>query len=245
MREAVITQSQIDEFLRKLQADGKSQREIAEYRRNLAQLYQTAEINDHVLTREVLAEWKRQLLARGITAGTVTNRVVKINHFLRYLDLEDLCFQNGGRRNLTGMRFGNLIAIEPLKERASDRSIFWKCRCMSCGKEKAIPANQLRKGVQISCGCNRAKRLQETNGYIEGTCLKNVFSDKLSKNNTSGYKGVFLKRGRWAASIQYKKKNYYLGSYDRLEDAVEIRKRAESLVRDDAGKLLEKLKETC
>lgn len=139
------------------------------------------------------------------------------------------------------MRFGNLIAIEPVKGKYVGRSICWKCRCMLCGKEKDIPVNQLRKGVQISCGCYRANRLQKTNGYIDGTSLKNVFSDKVSKNNTSGYKGVFKKRGKWAACIQYKKKNHYLGSYDRLEDAVAARKEAENWVREDAEKLREQL----
>ena len=244
MEYPVIKKEQIDGFLKKLQSDGKSGRDIAEYRRNLERLYNTAEQNGGTLTKDVLSEWKNQQVQQGLAPGTVTNRVVKINHFLRYLGMEELCFPNGGRQNLAGMKFGSLIATEPLKERGPDRSVLWKCRCTNCGKEKAIPANQLKKGVQISCGCYRAKRLQETNGYIEGTCLKNVFSDKISSNNTSGYKGVFLKRGRWAASIQYKKKKYYLGAYDRLEDAISARKEAENRIRDDAGKLLEKLQET-
>ena len=113
-----------------------------------------------------------------------------------------------------------------------------------CGQEKDIPANQLIKGVHTSCGCNRRNRLQDTNGYIEGTCLKSVFSNKLSKNNTSGYKGVFKKRGKWAAQIQYKGKSYYLGSYDTFENAVVARKTAEKWVREDAEKLVKKWKGT-
>lgn len=244
MEQSVITQQQIEEFLKWLQTQGKSYDVIAEYNRNLTRLYQIAEKFDYRLDREVLRAWKAEQLGQGIAPGTVTNRVVKINHFLRYLNLDALCFPRGGRQNLAGMRFGNLIAIEPVKEKYADRSICWKCRCMLCGKEKEIPVNQLKKGVQVSCGCYRANRLQKTNGYIEGTSLKNVFSDKVSRNNTSGYKGVFRKRGRWAACIQYKKKNYYLGSYDRLEDAVEARKAAENQVREDAEKLLEKIKES-
>lgn len=244
MNQPVLTRNQIDGFLTKLQSDGKHQREIAEYRRNLERLYEAAEKKGGILDKAVLAEWKHQQVQQGIAPGTVTNRTVKINQFLRYLHLEELCFQRGGRKDLTGRKFGNLVAIEPLKDACVERSICWKCRCMLCGKEKAIPANQLLKGVQVSCGCYRASRLQQTNGYIEGTSLKNVFSDKLSRNNTSGYKGVFRKRGRWAACIQYKKKTHYLGSFDRLEDAIEARKEAENRVREDAEKLLEKLKET-
>lgn len=244
MNVSVITRQNIDDFLEKLQNDGKSARVIAEYRRNLNSLYQTAQKNNNILSLDVLAEWKTTQMNQGLAPGTVTNRVVKINHFLRYAAMDELCFPKGGKQDLTGKRFGNLLAIEPLDERTADRSIYWKCRCISCGKEKAIPANQLKKGVQISCGCNRANRLQKTNGYVEGTCLKKVFSDKVNKNNTSGYKGVFQKRGKWAASIQYKKKTYYLGSYDCLEDAVAARKEAENQVRDDAEKLLEQRMET-
>ena len=243
MSQPMITKQIIEEYLNRLQMDGKSCDIIAEYRRNLDQLYQESEKNNHVLNRSVLEEWRKHQLQKGIAAGTVTNRTVKINHFLRYLGYEYLCFQAGKRQDLTGMQFGNLIAIEPTERKSSDRSIYWKCRCTACGKEKEIPANQLRKGVQISCGCSRAHRLQETNGYVEGTCLKNVFSEKISRNNTSGYKGVYLKRGKWAAKIQYKKKIYYLGSYDRLEDAIDARKLAENWVRDDAEKLLEKMQE--
>lgn len=244
MTDAVITQQKIDAFLELLSLKGKSNSVITEYRRNLSCLYQVAQENHSILSEEVLQEWKSEQLQQGIASGTVTNRIVKINHFLRYLGLEDLCFPNGRRQNLRGMKFGNLVAVEPTERKSADRSIYWKCKCTACGKEKEIPANQLLRGVQISCGCERMQRLQKTNGYIDGTCLKNVFSNKVNKNNTSGYKGVFQKRGKWAAQIQYKKKTYYLGSYDSLEDAVKARKLAEHRVRDDAEKLLEKLQET-
>lgn len=245
MKPSVITRQNIEAFLDKLRADGKINREIAEYRRNLERLYETAEKNNYVLSHEILAEWRTEQTTKlGAAPTTVTNRTVKINQFLRFLELDELCFQKGGRQNLTNKRFGDLIAIEPVPEQRVGRCIGWKCRCMRCGKEKIIPVNQLNKGCQVSCGCNRATRLQRTNGYIEGTCLKNVFSDKISSNNISGYKGVFRKRGRWAACIQYKKKTHYLGSYDRLEDAVAARKEAEQQVREDAERLLEKMKET-
>lgn len=244
MKEPVLKRQQIEDFLKALQLDGKSKNVIAEYRRNLEQLYQISKKNNEILDKEILTAWRTEQIKQNVAPGTVTNRTVKINHFLRYLQLEDLCFPNGRRQNLTGKKFGNLIALEPTKRKSADRSIYWKCRCTLCGKEKEIPANQLKKGVQISCGCERATRLQKTNGYIEGTCLKNVFSDKVNKNNTSGCKGVYLKRGRWAVKIQYKKKSYYLGAYDCLEDAIRVRKLAENQVRDDAEKLLEKLQET-
>lgn len=242
MKQTVITRYQIDKFLNKLHSEGKSKNVIAQYHRNLNNLYETAAKNDYMLNKEVLEAWRMDQIKQGFAKGTVTNRTVKINHFLRDIGAQDLCFQKGRKNDLTGKRFGDLIVIEPVKKRSTDRSIYWKCRCLSCGKEKEIPANQLKRGAQISCGCERAKRLQQTNGYIEGTCLKTVFSDKISTNNTSGHKGVYLKRGKWAAKIQYKKKSYYLGTYDHIEDAIAARKMAENWVKDDAQTLLDKIK---
>ena len=43
---------------------------------------------------------------------------------------------------------------------------------------------------------------------------------------------------KWAARIQYKGKIYSLGCYERLEDAVRARKKAENWVKDDAERLL-------
>ena len=239
----ILTKPLIDSFFENLQSEQKKSREIAAYRRVIIGLQQIAAQHDNVLDRSVLQEWKATQEKSGIAPGTMTNRIVQMNRFLRYVGCEDLCFPKGGRLDLTGKRFGNLVVMERVQRKSADRSIYWKCRCLSCGQEKEIPANQLTRGVQVSCGCNRKNRLKNTNGYIEDTCLKSVLSKKISKNNTSGVKGVFRKRGKWAASIQYKKKNYYLGSFDYLQDAVVARKQAEEWVRRDAEKLMNKWKE--
>lgn len=242
MSEAKTEQKTIDDFLRQLQMEHQSGRVLAEYYKALRGLSQMTGKQEAVPTRETLEQWKADQEKQGLAPGTITNRIVRINAYLRYLGYEELCFPKGGRLDLAGRQFGNLTVIEKTGKISADRSCYWKCRCNLCGKEKEIPANQLIKGVQVSCGCGKEKRLQETNGYIDGTCLKRVMSDKISSNNTSGCKGVFQKRGKWAAQIQYKKKTYYLGSYDRFEDAVEARKRAEEWVREDAERLMEEFK---
>ncbi len=240
MTQSEVSQIQIDGFLETLRAEGRREGELAGYRRVTAELCKIARRRGSRLDKRVLAEWRSQQ-DMNAAPGTVTNRVVKANHFLRYLGREDLCFAIGGRLDLSGMKFGSLVAVEPTDQRSADRSICWKCRCVNCGQEKVIPANQLKKGVHTSCGCIRETRLQKTNGYIDGTSLKNVLSDKISSNNTSGHKGVFRKRDKWAARIQYKKKIYYLGAYDRFEDAVAARQTAEKRIKDDAADLLEKI----
>ena len=244
MPDVVLTPALTEAFLEKMQKENKSMREIRESCRVIESLVEMAQEKDNLLTGELLLQWREAQKQRGISKGTLTNQTVRINRFLRYLGAEDLCFQNGRKKDLRGQKFGNLLVLESTNNKSSDRSICWRCRCEACGKEKEIPANQLKKGVQISCGCGKSRRLQETNGYIDDTCLKLVFSDKISRNNTSGHKGVYLKRGKWAAQIQYKKKIYRLGVYDRLEDAVKARRLAEEAVREDAESLIKKIKET-
>jgi hypothetical protein len=54
------------------------------------------------------------------------------------------------RIDITGMRFGRLVAIRP------DKSIkgrwFWICQC-DCGKIHSIVSNALRSNLTRSCGC--------------------------------------------------------------------------------------------
>lgn len=48
-----------------------------------------------------------------------------------------------------------------------------------------------------------------------------------AKNNTSGCVGVFRDRDKWRAQITVSKKRISLGQYDKIEDAVKARKKAE------------------
>lgn len=63
------------------------------------------------------------------------------------------------------------------------------------------------------------------------TRQENVFNQKLSKANTSGYTGVYqLKNGKYVACIGFNKKKIYLGRYQYINDA--------AMVRNEAAKLL-------
>jgi len=58
----------------------------------------------------------------------------------------------GKRIDLTGQRFGRLIAIKPTEKRGVNHSIIWLCRC-DCGNLKEVNSNNLRKSNTKSCGC--------------------------------------------------------------------------------------------
>ncbi len=56
-----------------------------------------------------------------------------------------------GQRDITGMRFGKLVAVEPTDLRA-EGTVVWKCQC-DCGGEVLTSLHQLCSGYRKSCGC--------------------------------------------------------------------------------------------
>ena len=65
--------------------------------------------------------------------------------------------------DLTGQRFGRLVAIEKKKE---GRRTKWLCRC-DCGQEKWIVMDLLRDGRAKSCGCLRKEVAKATRTVVE------------------------------------------------------------------------------
>lgn len=55
-------------------------------------------------------------------------------------------------KDITGERFGRLVALYPVSKRDNSRAMFWHCRC-DCGIEKDINGRSLRRGLVVSCGC--------------------------------------------------------------------------------------------
>ena len=53
--------------------------------------------------------------------------------------------------NITGQRFGRLVAVKPTEYRQS-HSIVWECLC-DCGKTHLVNCNNLKLGFIRSCGC--------------------------------------------------------------------------------------------
>lgn len=65
--------------------------------------------------------------------------------------------------------------------------------------------------------------------YVNGTAPCKLDGDKIRSTNTSGTTGVWFDRarGKWCAEIVFMKKKYHLGRYEKKEDAISIRKKAE------------------
>lgn len=135
---------------------------------------------------------------------------------------------------LTGERYGYLKvlgAAENIGKRTA-----WRCQC-ACGKEVVVPTHRLRCGHTRSCGCQCGSgepRIALGLTYVEGTCVELLRAKRVRRNNTSGVTGVewWTSKGRWRASISFKGKRHYLGSYSSFEEAVQARKQAEEALHD-------------
>lgn len=57
--------------------------------------------------------------------------------------------------DLTGQRFGKLLALEPTLERKYN-CIVWKCQC-DCGNLVFVASGNLKSGTTKSCGCLKSK----------------------------------------------------------------------------------------
>lgn len=147
------------------------------------------------------------------------------------------CARKGVNRiDLTGQRFGRLVAITPANKRRGN-SVIWCCQC-DCGKIANVASINLRNGNTKSCGCLASEVRRDTastamwavraEDYVEGTDVKRLMQPP-SAANTSGTVGVSYDKTvkLWKAYIQFKGKRYYLGGSTDKETAVRIRKTAE------------------
>lgn len=71
------------------------------------------------------------------------------------------------RRDLTGQRFGRLVAIRPVrKKNDTDRHTMWFCKC-DCGSVAVVPTNNLIQQT-VSCGC--VSRGPKIGGTVRAIC---------------------------------------------------------------------------
>ena len=148
--------------------------------------------------------------------------------------------------DLTGQRYGHLTVLRPAENIGTQTA--WWCLC-DCGRETVVRTKRLRSGHTKSCGClfgwngsqqhkggawspGAAARASLT--YIDGTCVEMLAAKTVRRNNTSGVPGAdwWTSKQRWRATICFKGKRHYLGSYHNFEDAVNARKRAEEELHD-------------
>jgi len=145
--------------------------------------------------------------------------------------------------DITGQRFHALTALYRIKNPSGDS--VWHCRC-DCGNEVDIPYNELVYTNRQSCGCRKKAhdaQLSALLTHVDGTSIDMLRSSRIPRNNTTGVKGVYLIRGKYAAKIVFQKKQYFLGAYDSLKKAAEVRKEAEKTIAEGTVRHYERWKQ--
>ena len=192
---------------------------------------------DKELTRERLLGWRSDMNEKGYAYQTIQNYVKWINLYLDYAGLSEIRFNRGNMKDISGIEFGYLTAIEPTDKR-DRKDVVWLCQCR-CGTMVEMPATRLIGNNTLSCGCILKETIKRANKYFGGTSLEQSLKEKVvSTRSTSGYVGVTKKRDKWQAYIVYKRQYINLGVYSKLEDAIKARARGKEAVMEDAAELL-------
>lgn len=159
------------------------------------------------------------------------------------------CSSNVHQKNyafsdITGQKFELLTALYPRRDLKGSRSVIWHCRC-DCGNEIDVPYNNLVHCSMKSCGCRKKAHDQKLGSFlthIDGTSIEMIKSKKVPTDNTTGYRGVYLIKGKYVAKIVFQKKAYYLGTYTTAEAAAQARRDAEELLFDKVSDFYQKWK---
>ena len=92
-------------------------------------------------------------------------------------------------RDITGMRFGRLVAVRPTAERQS-RCVVWEFKC-DCGKNCFAGLSAINNGFTRSCGClrsemtvamNRTHGLSRTPEHMIWIALRDRCNNPRNKN---------------------------------------------------------------
>ncbi|WP_276911880.1 hypothetical protein [Dubosiella newyorkensis] len=141
------------------------------------------------------------------------------------------CSKGKKSEDISNQKFGRLLAICPTEKRLAG-SVVWECVC-DCGNRIEVSLNQLKSGNVKSCGCLVHEHdPKESLHYVERTCVESLRSKEVRKDNTSGCTGVRKQKGKWIAQISFQKVRYFLGAFEKKEDAIFVRKQAEHLLHD-------------
>ena len=182
-------------FVEKFVADGRPESYIRKLRRYIKTF--TEYIEGKPLTKTLVKEWALSLNEKSISPNEVMNYIYSVNGLLVYLNLseyqlikrKDYMFDDSRKLyllfkapyDLTGMRFGKLVAIKPVYD---DRGVKkWLCKC-DCGNETTVTAGHLNSGKSVSCGCINKEKSKDLSGKRFGKLTV------LKKAEQKGKKGV-------------------------------------------------------
>ena len=141
------------------------------------------------------------------------------------------------KSDLTGQVFGRLTVV-CLSDRRAPRgkrtTPVWECRC-ECGATVYQATDSLhREGIRMCARCRElyaTEKAREGAGFVGGTQLSRIRSMNAPSTNTSGVRGVYYdpRSNKWRARLKFQGRIMNFGSFERFEDAVAARKKAEAV----------------
>lgn len=85
--------------------------------------------------------------------------------------------------DLVKRRFGKLVVIKQLKERAGGGHIKWECIC-DCGKKHIVSGECLRSGKSKSCGCFKKEYIPKNKTKDRKIAIwKQLYNSTIKKRN--------------------------------------------------------------
>lgn len=139
--------------------------------------------------------------------------------------------------DITGERFGCLIALKRVGRNPKNGNALWRCKC-DCGNSVIVDGSHLRRKITRSCGCLRRERsrqsVKQNQDFIDhvgnANSLINDQGISLSSlhpgpRNKSGVIGVSYDKatGKWLARLMHKGQYVLLKSFDTKQAAVKAR----------------------
>lgn len=133
-----------------------------------------------------------------------------------------------------------IISVVRFDQDHTGHSLIVKAMCPVCQNTFETYLARIKQGIKSCADCARKNldtgREVVLSMCVEGTSVTSISGTRrLNKNSSTGHTGVSVDRksGRYRAYINFCRKQYYLGLYDRIEDAVEARKTAEKNIYGD------------
>ena len=108
-------------------------------------------------------------------------------------------------KDITGQRFGKLVAIKPIGM-TSNRNTIWLCQC-DCGNQKEVRGDQLRDNSVQSCGC-----IGRSKGEIKISSLLDKYSIPYEKEKT--FQNCIFPDTKRKAKFDFYVNNSYIIEFD-------------------------------
>lgn len=112
------------------------------------------------------------------------------------------------------------------------KGLYCTAICPVCGKENDMMLQSIKTVSKCIRCTNNIKEATKVINEITGGDGSSLLSVKarlngvVNSNSSTGVNGVYRDKDKYRAAICFKGKRYYLGTYDRIGDAIAARKRA-------------------